>query len=88
MYAGGLPYEGYMIDLILKREFEVLNTQIENFIIYCYMVIFLILVILGVVLQIKQNSMDESVKKLKALKSSFRKKQHRLLIGHAQKNQL
>ena len=88
MYAGGLPYEGYIIDLILKGEFEVLNTQIENFIIYCYMVIFLVLVFLGLVLQIKQNSMDESVKKLKALKSSFRRKQQRLLIGHGQKNQL
>ena len=72
MYAGGLPYEAYIIDLIVKQESEVLEKNITSLMIYTYTIAFSIIVLLGILLQCKMKSMDDLIKCRRSFKSSIK----------------
>ncbi len=63
MYAGGLPYEAYLIDLVSKGEYQVLNQNLDQFTIYAYFIFFLVLSLTGFIFQMKLKSMTDLVKK-------------------------
>jgi hypothetical protein len=62
MYAGGLPYEAYLVDLISRGEYQVLNQNLDQFTIYFYCVFFMVLAVSGYTFQMKHKSMTDLVK--------------------------
>jgi len=52
LYAGGFPNENYVIDLIVNKEYDTLK-DVLGFIFYIYIVGWIILFIIGIVVQNK-----------------------------------
>ena len=63
MYAGGLPYEAYIMDLISKGELQVLNKNIEQCTIYSYLGLWIVLTLIGYLFQMKIKRMNDLVKR-------------------------
>ncbi len=63
MYAGGLPFEGYLIKLMEKKECVVLSHILEYLTIYCYAMVWGIFSIIGFYFQYKQKLITDDLKK-------------------------
>jgi hypothetical protein len=59
MYAGGLPYEIYLIDLIDRKEYQVIQQMLEYKTITCYLISWTFLHLLGIIFQCKQKQMTD-----------------------------
>jgi hypothetical protein len=58
LYAGGFPNENYVIDLIINKEFDTLHDVLGP-IFYIYMVGWIILFIIGIVVQCKLKKEEQ-----------------------------
>jgi hypothetical protein len=63
MYAGGLPFEGYLLKLMEKKECVVLSHILEYLTINCYALAWAIFTVIGFYFQYNQKLMADDLKK-------------------------
>ena len=68
MYAGGLPFEGYLMKLMEKKECALLSNILEYITIYCYALMWAIFSIIGFYFQYKQKLITDDLKKNEKIK--------------------
>ena len=62
MYAGGLPFEAYFIQLMEKNEFVLISQILEYLSITCYILAWAIFTLIGFFFQYKQKLIKDEVK--------------------------